>query len=198
MQRQERIVPFLLIAAAALWTTSTDAEKTKISQEVVFLGVDFTHAVFYDEHFVPDHLLAEEIPSWNEGAAFYFGRKMCAEGTAIDLKISESQNANVPRSAVTHIAPSKKDAPPLTADLVRSEIAPYVSPSTSGVGILVVMDQVNKRYGAIGQVIVFGRSTGEPKAFDRFKEGGHGHGVRNYYMNPIKEIAGKACKFLHH
>jgi hypothetical protein len=191
-----RPIACLVVLAAAVMAAQGAGRAT------VFVGVDFTHASFYDEHLLSTHgmtqshedpihdLLDAKIPSWNRESAIFFGELAPKYGMAgdVDLSTSEELNKGVGAGAVKWSAPPRSSASALTPELLQTEVKPYIKADAADTGILVVVDQVNKKYGVIAQVIAFERSTGRIIYAERLNGSASGFGLRNYYLNGLKRV----------
>ncbi len=185
----------IFLAAATLPT---------LPSKVTFLGVDFRHAAFYDEHILKERavntrsgesepisdLIHGKIPSWNRETCIFFGKELGSHSLAgmatdVDFSISAAGNGEVTGEAVKWIPPSRKDVAPLSDDLLAREIEPYLLSSTDA-GLLLVVDQINKEEGVIAHYILFRRSDGSVIKTERFRNKASGVGIRNYYLNGLK------------
>jgi hypothetical protein len=191
-----RPIACLVVLAVAVMAAQGASRRT------VFVGVDFTHASFYDEHLLkaraatrsgedPVHdLLDAKIPSWNRESAIFFGEMAGKYGMAgdVDLSTSEELNKGVGAGAVRWSPPPRSSASALTPELLAAEVKPYIKADAAGTGILVVVDQVNKKYGVIAQVIAFECVTGRIIHAERLIGKASGFGLRNYYLNGLKHL----------
>jgi hypothetical protein len=130
-----RPIACLVVLAVAVMAAQGASRRT------VFVGVDFTHASFYDEHLLkaraatrsgedPIHdLLDAKIPSWNRESAIFFGELAGKYGMAgdVDLSTSEELNKGVGAGAVRWSPPPRSSASALTPEVLEAEVKPYAA-----------------------------------------------------------------------
>lgn len=197
----------MMILAAVLPFLLAGPPKSALPPSVVMLGVDFTHAVFYDEHILKEKavntrsgltepvadLIEAKIPTWNRETVIFFGQEVGSDPLAgmtveADPKISEARNAEVLPDAVKWIAPKAKDAPALSDERLKEETEPYLAPGENKAGLLLVVDQINKEEGVVAHYVLFRRDTGAVIKSERFSNKASGVGLRNYYLNGLKRF----------
>ena len=174
---------------------------------IVFLGTDFSHATFYDEHLVKEKsfkgedpvsdLTESKVPDWNHQTAIYFADEAPDFGwknPEVDLGQSTIANKTVTTNAIKTVAPAKTAVSQLTPELLSSEVENYVAKGSDEMGFLVMVDQINKRHGVIIHCILFNRGTGEVLFAERTTGNPGGYGIRNYYLNGLKPAIKKFMK----
>lgn len=153
--------------------------------EIVYVGSDYSGAVFYDPYIEYNDLVNSKIPSWNRRAL----EDVLLEAPVrinSDLDVSTERNKTIESSAVL-MGPTTPAPKTLNLDVLRQEISPYVSASKSGTALLFVVESVIKDYGFISHFVVFNRANGEVILWDQGMTQPGGFGVHNYYLNALKE-----------
>ncbi len=206
----------ILLAIGSLGILVSAVTAATTSWKVVFVGVDFSRASFYDEHLLKGRAMTEhgwdepttdlvqnKIPSWNRECAIFFGEAPSSVGWPhemdVDLGTSDQINKGIAVTAVKWGPPPVSDLPALTPELLSAEVKPYLSPDSHGeLGALLFVDQISKPVGAIAQFIVFDRATGQVLMAKRYETKASGFGLRNYYLNALKDALKKGMKEARH
>ena len=201
----------ILLAIGSFVLSAGAARAAGGSGKVVFFGADFSRAAFYDEHLVKERAMTEhgwdepttdlvqnKIPSWNRECAIFFGQASASVGWPhemdVDLGESDQINKGIAVTAVKWGPPPRSDIPALTPEVLSSEVKPYLSPDSQDLGALLFVDQISKPVGAIVQFIVFDRADGKILLAKRYETKASGFGLRNYYLNALKDALKKGMK----
>jgi hypothetical protein len=186
---------------------SRKTEPPAVVADTIFLGVDFSHATFYDDYVLREvrdangrspavnDLLASKIPSWNNETGAHLQNRIrcrCPLPAQIDLAVSTKANTTVRPEAVK-LALTTTAKGDLPAEILADILAPYRSDEGPARGVLLVVQQINKPAVVIHEVI-FNRKDGKWVKVEREQRNGHGMGLHSYYLNPLKDAAEHAMK----
>jgi hypothetical protein len=155
-----------------------------------YVGVDFRRTTFFDPYLRYDDAVHGKIPSWSshamEEASLKFPMPL-----STDFAVVDELNKKVTEKQFVTIAPDPAKWP-LTDDVVRKEIAPWVGRKNSGHALLIVAEQLSKPTGVVAHYVVFDRATGEIVLLDQMVGKVGGFGPHNFYLNGLKDVAGHA------
>jgi hypothetical protein len=162
------------------------------SETLEYLGVDFSHCVFFDQYFTYDDVAKSKVPNWSRHTLDDVSAKFPMPLDP-DLTVSDKQNAKITESAFKILAPGPGQLA-LNDAIVHGEIAPYVNKKNSGHGLLFVAEQVSKPIGVVAHYVIFDRKTGEIILLDQATEEAGGFGIFQYYLSGLKAVAARAQK----
>lgn len=198
--RTRRLAVAVTVLAAVAGCTTMQKPHALVARDGVlthgetltYVGVDFSHAVFFDAYFQVDDTINGKIPSWSQHALEDISGKFPMP-VASNLSVSDVVNKTVIARAFPSAAPDPVKMP-LTDGLVRREITPYLAARNSGHALLIVAEQITKPSGVIAHYVVFDRRSGEIILLDQVTGEVGGFGVYAYYLNGLKDVADHARK----
>lgn len=198
-----QILAVLAATSAQAGGLAPQYERLADTGEFEWQGIDFTVSQFVDpsgftepERIFPDHLHKWNTLFMDEGVLRKVGRKMHL-GAVDNYRASEmSHERPLPAYGKndtvgpSHIVPISQVRDQLTLGEITSVVDGYCVPGRSGVGLVVVVDQMNhqERVGVMHWVF-FDLGTCEVLDAPRFVERNGGYGFRNRWMKPFKESA---------
>ena len=167
-------------------------ESMRQVNQLTYLGVDFSHAGFADPWFTEERLY-KRVYKWSE-QTMKVEHKYFDFFITSDLKISDRRNEEI-RDSDIRAWPAMLEPFNLTTETVEAEVRPYLKKG-AGVALLIVVEDMVKKYGIAAHYIVFNRGTGEILLTDQIIEKPRGFIPHIAYLKALRKVARHARKVI--
>lgn len=189
----KKILVATFILFTNTWAFSQTVSEIYNLKEITWFGLDFTKAKFVGDFGKPENTGAiikeANFRSWNdlminEAEKFDLKKKFKKEKVYYKFdKVNSFNDAVNPDSIKLN---ADVNVPPLSIPIIKDIAAKYANPSSTGVGVVFVIEVFNKvKNIGVVDVVFFNNSNGEVLLCQRTKHQPGGFGVRNYWAKTI-------------